>query len=106
MLPEVHYAQLLVDVNRDVPFLEELGHWNTKYLALAFTELERLGLQIPDGEIAGVHNAQHEHINLIGYHDINLHAGPRKGNHRPLRQPAELRALLGRTATNRTATNA
>jgi hypothetical protein len=81
-------------------------YWNTKYLALAFTQLERLGLQIPDGEIAGVHDAQHEHINLIGYHDINLHAGPRKGNHRPLRQPAELRTLLGRTATNRTATNA
>ena len=27
MLPEVQYAQLLVDVNRDVPFLEELGHY-------------------------------------------------------------------------------
>jgi TnpA family transposase len=81
-------------------------YWNTKYLALALTELQGLGLQIPDSEIAGVHNAQHEHINLIGYHDINLHAGPRKGNHRPLRQPAELRTLLHRTATNRTATNA
>jgi TnpA family transposase len=81
-------------------------YWNTKYLALVLTELERHGLQIPDGEIAGVHNAQHEHINLIGYHDINLHAGPRKGNHRPLRQPAELRTLLDRPATNRTATNA
>jgi TnpA family transposase len=81
-------------------------YWNTRYLALAFTEIQRLGLQTPDSEIAGVHNAQHEHINLIGYHDINLHAGPRKGNHRPLRQPAELRTMLNWTATNRTATNA
>ncbi|MGO9899496.1 MAG: Tn3 family transposase [Solirubrobacteraceae bacterium] len=27
MLPEVQYAQLLIDVNRDVPFLAELGHY-------------------------------------------------------------------------------
>jgi Tn3 transposase DDE domain-containing protein len=33
-------------------------YWNTRYPALALTELQRLGLQIPDGEIAGVHNAQ------------------------------------------------
>ncbi len=55
---------------------------------------------------AGVHNAHHEHINLIGHHDINLRAGPRHGNHRPLRLPAELDTLLKRAATNKTATNA
>ena len=82
------------------------GGSSPKYLAIALTELQRLGVSVPDGEIAGVHNAQHEHINLIGHHDINLHAGPRKGNHRPLRQPAELRSVLNRTATNRTATSA
>jgi Tn3 transposase DDE domain len=48
----------------------------------------------------------HEHINLVGHHDINLRAGPRHGNHRPLRLPAELDTLLKRAATNKTATNA
>jgi hypothetical protein len=36
-------------------------YWNTKYLAFGFAELARLGVELP----AGVHNAQHEHINLI-----------------------------------------
>ncbi len=80
-------------------------YWNTKYIALIFDALDRLGLELGEAQMAGVHNAHHEHINLIGYHDINLRVGPRKGNHRPLRQPAELHRLLTAAATNETATN-
>ena len=83
-----------------------IHYWNTRYIALSLAHLERLGIELPDGEIAGVHNAHHEHINLIGHHDINLRAGPRHGHHRPLHLPAELDTLLKRAATNKTATNA
>ena len=82
-----------------------IHYWNTRYIALILAHLERLGIALPDGQIAGVHNAQHEHINLIGHHDINLRAGPRHGHHRPLRLPAELDTLLKHAATNKTATN-
>jgi TnpA family transposase len=81
-------------------------YWNTRYIAVILDELHSLGFDLPDNEITGVHNAHHEHINLIGYHDINLRAGPRRGNHRPLRQPPDLARLLNRATTNRTATNA
>ena len=77
-----------------------------RYIALSLAHLERLGIELPDGQIAGVHNAHHEHINLIGHHDINLRAGPRHGHHRPLNVPAELDTLLKRASTNKTATNA
>ena len=83
-----------------------IHYWNTRYIALILAQLDRLGIELPDGEIAGVHNAHHEHINLIGHHHINLRAGPRKGNHRPLRLPPDLNALLNHAATNKTATNA
>ncbi len=83
-----------------------IHYWNTRYIALTLAQLDRLGIEPPDGEIAGVHNAHHEHINLIGHHHINLRAGPRKGNHRPLRLPPDLNALLNQAATNNTATNA
>ncbi len=82
-----------------------IHYWNTRYIALSPAHLERLGIELPDGQIAGVHNAHHEHINLIGHHDINLRSGPRHGHHRPLRLPAELDTLLKRAATNKTATN-
>jgi Tn3 transposase DDE domain len=83
-----------------------IHYWNTRYIALALAQLERLGIELPDGPTSGVHNAHHEHINLIGHHDINLRAGPRPGNHRPLRLPPELDKLLQHAATNKTATNA
>ena len=80
-----------------------IHYWNTRYIAINFDEVHALGIDLPDGQLTGVHNAHHEHINLIGHHEINLRAGPRKGNHRPLRQPANLPRLLD-TATNKTAT--
>jgi hypothetical protein len=53
-------------------------YWDTRYIALILAQIDRLGIEPPDGEIAGVHNAHHEHIDLIGHHHINLRAGPRK----------------------------
>jgi len=41
-----------------------------------------------------------------GGHDIDLRTGPRKGKHRPLRQPAQLKLPAKSEATNATATNA
>jgi TnpA family transposase len=70
-----------------------IHYWNTRYIALSLGHLARFGIDLPDGPISGVHNAHHEHINLIGHHHINLRAGPRHGNHRRLRLPAEFDTL-------------
>jgi hypothetical protein len=43
---------------------------------------------------------------LLGGCQPLLPLGPRHGNHRPLRLPAELDTLPKRAATNKTATNA
>jgi TnpA family transposase len=34
-----------------------IHYWNTRYIALILAHLERLGIALPDGQIAGVHNA-------------------------------------------------
>jgi hypothetical protein len=72
-----------------------IHYWNTRYIALILAQLDRLGIEPPDGEIAGVHNAHHEHV--------NLRAGPRKAAtdhcvYRPISTHS--------SATNKTATNA
>ena len=81
-------------------------YWNARYMTLAFSQLDRLGWKLLDHEVAQVHNAHHEHINMYGRHDIDLRTGPRKGKHRPLRQPPQLRLPATSQATNATATNA
>ncbi len=41
-------------------------------MALAFSQLDRLGWKLLDHEVAQVHNAHNEHINMYGRHDIDL----------------------------------
>ena len=76
---------------------DSLGIKSRRYSSVRFSEPDRNAATFAPGECEAargsvaappVDNAQHEHINLDWLpRDQTSHAGPRKGNHRPLLKP-------------------
>ena len=63
--------------------------WNTIYLDAALAQLRREGYPVQDADVARLSPLIHEHINMLGRYSFAVPEAVRRGELRPLRNPAE-----------------
>ena len=63
--------------------------WNTLYLGAALIQLRREGYPVQDADVARLSPLIYEHINMLGRYSFAVPEAVRRGELRPLRNPAE-----------------
>ena len=63
--------------------------WNTIYLGSALAQLRREDYPVQDADVARLSPLIYEHINMLGRYSFAVPEAVRRGELRPLRNPAE-----------------
>ena len=68
--------------------------WNTRYMGVALSDLQRSGTVVNDEDVARLSPLLHEHVNMLGRYDFTLPDEIASGQLRPLRDPDSSEAFL------------